>query len=235
VESIGKGLEGNWGTYGPVTPELPDCVSPFISGYDLLAHFTSCSPSRASSLIHTLWGYILYTPLSVGPFASTLIEGLTATGSIAYRWNDGYGDDPSYTSHAHGWSTAPTSVLMNYVLGIKFVKPAGTEWSLEPFLMGLEAAEGGFEGVTGWFGVKWSLKRDSGTSTSRGGVLTINLSTPTSTSGTISIPACNGVVSTNGITVGGKKVSASASGAVTLKGGNSTVTVTFDSITPLQA
>ena len=46
------------------------------------------------ALIHRLWGYIVYTELSV---QSTLIEGLTANGSIAYRWNDGYGGDPSYT------------------------------------------------------------------------------------------------------------------------------------------
>jgi hypothetical protein len=100
---------------------------------------------------------MLYTPLSVG--GSTLIEGLTANGSIAYRWNDGYGNDPSYTSHAHGWSTAPTSVFIQYVLGLRFIQPAGKVWTLQPFLFGLGAAEGGYEGVEGWFGVKWSLKR----------------------------------------------------------------------------
>lgn len=156
---ISQALTQHWGTFGPATPELPDCVSPFISGFELLAHFEACSPSLASELIHRLWGYMLYTPLSVG--GSTLIEGLTTNGSIAYRWNDGYGNDPSYTSHAHGWSTAPSSVLINYVLGIKFASPAGKEWTLEPFLMGLEAAEGGFEGVNGWYGVKWSLQRKS--------------------------------------------------------------------------
>jgi len=227
AEQISQGLTKYWGTYGPVTPELADCVSPFVSGYELLAHFTSCSPSLASELIHNLWGYMLYTPLSVQ--GSTLIEGLTANGSIAYRWNDGYGDDPSYTSHAHGWSTAPTSVFINYVLGVKLASPGGKTWSLEPFLMGLESAEGGFEGVEGWFGVKWTLEGPRGSSSS---VLTINISTPSTTQGTFSVPDCNGVVVKNGILVDGKVVGSSNS-SVAVQGGKRVIVVKFESIASL--
>jgi len=128
-------------------------------------------------------------------------------------------------------------VLINYVLGVRFVSPAGAEWSVEPFLMGLEGAEGGFWGVRGWWGVKWVLERDSGTSPTRGGTLTLNLSTPPSTNGTFSIPACNGVVSAGGISVDGKKVSGTGEGegegVVEVMGGNRTISVRFDSVAPI--
>lgn len=32
---ISEGLEGNWGEFGAVAPELPDTVSPFIGGFEV--------------------------------------------------------------------------------------------------------------------------------------------------------------------------------------------------------
>lgn len=31
---VSEGLEKNWGDFGPVAPELPDTISPFISGFE---------------------------------------------------------------------------------------------------------------------------------------------------------------------------------------------------------
>jgi hypothetical protein len=97
--SISAGLEKNWNDLGPVAPELPDTISPFISGFEvcagfqqnngmtsdvlsaiqLQAHFVAGNASRAMDLLHREWGYMLYTNLSV---ESTLLEGFTANGSI---------------------------------------------------------------------------------------------------------------------------------------------------------
>jgi hypothetical protein len=33
--SISKGLQKNWNELGPVAPELPDTISPFISGFEV--------------------------------------------------------------------------------------------------------------------------------------------------------------------------------------------------------
>lgn len=35
ANSISAGLEKNWNDLGPVAPELPDTISPFISGFEV--------------------------------------------------------------------------------------------------------------------------------------------------------------------------------------------------------
>ena len=42
---------------------------------------------------------------------STFLEGYLADGTLGYRGAYGYLNDASYVSHAHGWSTGPTSAL----------------------------------------------------------------------------------------------------------------------------
>lgn len=102
AKRISEGLEKQWVALGPVPPELPDTISPFISGFEvcallqynyylwgvneadvfllqLQAHFVAGNDSRAFDLLHREWGYILYTNISV---QSTLVEGLTANGSL---------------------------------------------------------------------------------------------------------------------------------------------------------
>lgn len=71
-----------------------------------------------------------------------------------------------------------------------------------------------------------------GSSASHGGVLTIKLSTPSSTKGTISIPACNGVVAKSGISVDGK-VAGTSSSAIEMQGGERSIKIKFDSIVPI--
>ncbi|KAI0752003.1 Six-hairpin glycosidase [Fomes fomentarius] len=154
--SISKGLTKNWNDLGPVAPELPDTISPFISGLELQAHFEAGNDDVAMDLLRREWGYMLYTNLSV---QSTLLEGFTANGSLSYRSYRGYNYDPAYTSHAHGWSSGPTSALTYYVLGLTVTSPQGQTWQVAPHLSGLSAAEGGFTTPLGWFGVKWEKTR----------------------------------------------------------------------------
>jgi hypothetical protein len=101
VASISKGLQKNWNDLGPVAPELPDTISPFISGFEvgslqlceasvseaslqLQAHFIAGKDEVAMDLLRREWGYMLYTNLSV---QSTLLEGFTANGSLGWASN----------------------------------------------------------------------------------------------------------------------------------------------------
>ncbi|THU84315.1 Six-hairpin glycosidase, partial [Dendrothele bispora CBS 962.96] len=181
-QRVSDGLMNSWNDLGPLPPELPDTISPFISGFELQAHFEAGNDNRALDLLHRTWGYMLYTNLSV---QSTLLEGFTANGSLAYRANVGYNHDPAYTSHAHGWSSGPTSALTIYVLGLSVTAVQGSEWLLSPHVGsgGMTAAEGGFETALGWFGANWTLG-DNGSQS-----VAIEVTTPEGTSGMFVVPA----------------------------------------------
>ncbi|KAI5118176.1 hypothetical protein M0805_008417 [Coniferiporia weirii] len=209
ANSISKGLTNNWNALGAVAPEAPDTIAPFIGGFELQAHFISGNDERALDLLHREWGYMLYTNLSV---QSTLLEGYTANGSLGYRSALGYNYDFSYTSHAHGWSTGPTSALTFYVLGLQVTSPQGATWTLAPHLSGLRAAEGGFSTPLGWFGASWGAEDN--------GRVTISLSTPVGTRGTVVVPG-NGTnirLNEDVMELGGSKM-------IKIEGGNHTIVV----------
>ncbi|KAH8822741.1 bacterial alpha-L-rhamnosidase domain-containing protein [Flagelloscypha sp. PMI_526] len=98
ARKVSQGLTKNWNDIGPVTPELPDTISPFVSSWEVEAHFAAEEPERAVQLIRKLWGYALDGPNMGG---STIVEGLSANGSLYYRSEAGYNYDPAYTSMAH--------------------------------------------------------------------------------------------------------------------------------------
>ncbi|EGO04202.1 glycoside hydrolase family 78 protein [Serpula lacrymans var. lacrymans S7.3] len=201
-QQISVGLTNYWTDIGPLCPELADTIIPFIGGLELQAHFIAGNGSRALDLLRREWGYILYTNISVH---STFLEGFTANGSLGYRAAAGYDYDYSYTSHSHGWSTGPTPALSFYVVGLQVTSPQGATWRVAPVLSGLDAAEGGYETSLGWFGVKWSV--DNGT-------LTVLVTTPEGTNGTVVLPGSGNV------TLDGKE---SGSGPVSVSGGNHTL------------
>ncbi|KAJ7092292.1 Six-hairpin glycosidase [Mycena belliarum] len=211
--SVSAGLEKNWNELGAVAPELPDTISPFISGFELQAHFVAGNASRAMDLLHREWGYMLYTNLSVG---STLLEGFTANGSLSYRSYRGYNYDPAYTSHAHGWSSGPTSALTIYVLGLSVTAPQGTQWLMSPRLAGLPRAEGGFETALGWFGAKWSVKMRGATTT-----LNVELDVPRGTKGSFELP--EELRGARYVTVDGRKTGIGSASIVDLSGGKHTL------------
>jgi len=104
-----------------------------------------------------MWGYMLDGP---GMTNSTLLEGYRTDGYIHYPayWSD------ARNSHAHGWATGPTTVLMQGVLGIILTSPLGKTWSIEPHLTKwLSYARGGFATKLGKFEVAISLMRSFST------------------------------------------------------------------------
>jgi hypothetical protein len=143
------------------------------------AHFLANQPARALELIRRQWGYMLYANITT---QSTLLEGFTANGSLGYRYYAGYNNDFSYTSHAHGWSTGPTSTLTNFLLGLSVTKPLGREWLLKPIVeegMGVNQAQGGFETSLGWFGANWTWSD---------GTFELGVTAPEGTSGLVVLP-----------------------------------------------
>lgn len=175
IASIAATLVNNWTPIGPVTPELPINISPFISGFELIGRFTVRDSSRAFELLRTLWGWALNNPNGT---QSTLIEGYLSNGNFSYRINRGY-PDVSYTSQSHGWSSGPTSALTNFVLGLDITAPLGSAWTLAPQMGNLTHVEGGFVTGLGKFQASW---------TKQGGCVVGSWNTPPGTSGTLTLP-----------------------------------------------
>jgi len=156
--AISDSLTRNWTPIGPEPPELPHNISPFITSFEIQAHFEADRADRALDLIRRTWGWYLNNPNGT---ESTVIEGYRTDGSFGYRFNRGY-PNPSYTSHAHGWSSGPTSALTEYVLGLRVVSPAGGRWRLRPQFGGLEWCEGGFTTGLGKYQAKWRRAAGAG-------------------------------------------------------------------------
>ncbi|KAJ8091938.1 hypothetical protein PM082_024173 [Marasmius tenuissimus] len=216
---VSQGLMKNWRNLGPEPPELPDTISPFISGFELQAHFEADQPQRALDLLHRTWGYMLYTNLSV---ESTLLEGFTVNGSLSYRSYRGYNYDPAYTSHAHGWSSAPTSALTTYVLGLGVTTPAGKTWVVKPVYVegvsdGGDGVKGGFETPLGQFGVELSW--------ASAGELEANIESPEGTSGEFIVPSVFMSSGNIEVQVDGKVQVANAKRSVALNGGVHSISV----------
>ncbi|KAI1848837.1 hypothetical protein JX266_005265 [Neoarthrinium moseri] len=180
-QAISEQLTGNWNAIGAVSPELPGQISPFISSFEIQAHFLAGQAPRALDLIRRSWGWYLNHENGT---QSTVIEGYLANGTFGYRWNRGYYNDPSYTSHAHGWSAGPTSALTNFVLGLTVTGLAGSEWTLMPQFGNLTFAEGGFSTSLGKFQAAWNTAQGNDG-------YNVTVSTPEGTSGTVLLPLLN--------------------------------------------
>jgi hypothetical protein len=115
---------------------------------------------------------------------STFIEGYATDGSPHYQ---PYTNDLK-VSHAHGWSSGPTSFLTFHIAGIKLIGPAGSKWVIEPNLGDLKRIEAGFKTSLGGFGV--DVERLSNMS------LVVTFETPSRTKGSLSLehPDCEGLI-----------------------------------------
>jgi len=149
---MSKQLTKNWTPIGPEPPELPGNISPFITGFELQAHFAIGDTIRALDLMRRTWGWYLVHEAGT---QSTMIEGYRTDGTFGYRAERGYQNDPSYVSHAHGWSTGATSALTNYIAGLQVTGPGGEAWAVRPQFGLLGWAEAGFMTPKGKLRTKW--------------------------------------------------------------------------------
>ncbi|RAR13132.1 glycoside hydrolase family 78 protein [Stemphylium lycopersici] len=178
---ISTALTKNWTPIGAEPPELPGNISPFISSFEIQAHFLVNRADRALDLIRRSWGW--YADNRNGNGGSTVIEGYRTDGTFGYRSERGYGGDASYVSHAHGWSSGPTSALTEFVAGLRVLEPAGMRWRCMPHFGDLERARAGFLTRRGRFEVVW-LKGPEG--------YEVQLETPVGTDGEIRLPVLEG-------------------------------------------
>lgn len=183
--AITTALRARWGPYGAPAPEagsVPDTISPFVGYFELLAHFASGDAASAHELARRQWGaFMLDDPRTTN---STFVEGYTADGSLRYA---PYSND-ARVSHAHGWSTGPTSVLTFYTAGLRVTGPGGSRWVVAPRLGGgLGEVAAGYVAPLGQFAV--DVKGDKGS----GLVTDLSFSTPVGTVGDVSIELGPGV------------------------------------------
>ncbi|KAF4951626.1 hypothetical protein FSARC_12869 [Fusarium sarcochroum] len=173
-QRISDYLASNWTPIGPSCPELPQNISPFISSIEIVSHFRAGRPDRGFKLMEDAWGWYLTNPNGT---QSTVPEGYLIDGSWGYRGDYGYRQDPSYVSHAHGWSSGPTSALTEYAVGLRVTKPQGQEWVLEPMSFNeIRQAEAGFTTALGKFSASYILQ---------GKKLVVSWDSPKSTRGQI--------------------------------------------------
>ena len=186
--SVSKALQDLWNKIGPVSPELPNTISPFISGVELLGHLQVGEVDRAMNLTQRLWGFLLNDSTMTG---STFAEGITSNGSLYYRSQDGYKYDASYTSLSHSWSVAPTTALSTRIVGLSITGFGGKTWELKPALGKLLTARTGFETGLGKFVASLQAAAN----------FTIELSAPTGTHGRILLPSTYQQITLNGAVV----------------------------------
>lgn len=180
--AITSGLRSRWGPYGAPAPEVgstPATVSPFIGYFELLAHYTAGNASAALELMRTQWGFMLDDPRMTN---STFIEGYAADGSLRYA---PYKHD-ARVSHAHGWSTGPTSLLTFYTAGLRVTGAGGETWIVAPRLGGLRSVKAGYAAPSGGF----SVEVEGGTTS--GVVGALKFVTPEATVGEVDIPGVQG-------------------------------------------
>ena len=171
--SISAFLRSRWTPYGAPAPEAGNAISPFISGFELEAHWLASDAGSALDLIRSMWAdFMLDDPRMTN---STFIEGYASDGSLHYA---PYSNDPR-VSHAHGWATGPTSLLTFYVAGLRLVSAEGKTWRVEPLPGDLESVEAGFQTGLGAF---------ASSLVASGGVVSgLNFSTPEGTTGSVAL------------------------------------------------
>lgn len=146
-QQISTNLRQRWTKYGAPATEFPNVISPFASSFELLAHCAAGNHDFAVELMELMWGYMLD---GEGFTNSTCVEGYRIDGDIQYPayWSS------ARNSHAHGWSTGPTMVLLTKILGITLETPLGETWTIEPHLTRwLRNVRGGFATGLGIFEV----------------------------------------------------------------------------------
>lgn len=173
ADTITETLHSRWSVVGAPAPEAGDTVSPFISSYELEAHFVAGKPEYAIGLMEYMWGdFMLDDPRMTN---STFIEGYSTDGSIHYA---PYSDD-ARISHAHGWSTGPTGVLSRYAAGLQVTGPAGKTWFMAPQPGNLTDIQAGYQTNLGNFSAHWTSDQNRSWN--------YDFSAPSGTTGTVKV------------------------------------------------
>jgi alpha-L-rhamnosidase len=163
--------------FGPLTAESatdPDdeqFISPYMSGWELIAALQQHRGALARTMLEALWGHMARgDPGTMWEAISTDGQPQSLDRGRVYRGR---------TSLAHGWSTAPGYALPAYVLGMRPASPGWRHWLVEPIQMGLHWARGQVETPEGPLAVAWNM---------RAGEMHLQVDPPPGTSGTVVLP-----------------------------------------------
>ena len=140
-------------------------ISPFISGFELRARLLAGDVDGALELIRMTW-----KPMIEGDPGGTTWERLHATEA---RPNTGQ------ESTAHPWGSQPTSVLTDYVLGIRAAAPGYVAWTVSPQPGDLDWAQGTLPTPRGPIASRWRRGSDS---------FQVTVVAPIGTVGTVVVP-----------------------------------------------
>jgi alpha-L-rhamnosidase len=145
-------------------------ISPYVTGFELLARLGVDDSHNASELMSSLWG----TMIAPGDFQSGAIwEAIALDGKPALGKS---------TSLAHGWAAMPAPALSSLVLGIQPVSAGYATWRIQPHPGDLQWAEGRAPTPRGPIDVAWSHAQ----TTSQ---FNMRVSAPADTSGQIAVPS----------------------------------------------
>ena len=130
--AIARYLNSNLGTLGALTPEWGRNISGFAGSMQLMAMSVASRDADALGLMRRQWGFMFNHPTRS---TRTFWEGFGADGG-----SGGYA--PWFVSHAHGWSSGPTSALTFYTLGISPTTVKGQQYGVIPHPGDLTHVEG---------------------------------------------------------------------------------------------
>lgn len=163
-----------WTTpYGPVAfstdTGYQQCISPFVSHYEVAARMASGKTASAFALLRMLWGHMD----APGPDDSSADWEMVAP--------DGAPGKGAPTHLAHGWASGATADLSAYVLGVQPVRAGYRTWLVQPHPGSLSWAEGNVPTLRGTIAVRWTQDH-------RSGRFVLEVSAPAGSRGTISVP-----------------------------------------------
>ncbi|MGH2982597.1 MAG: alpha-L-rhamnosidase C-terminal domain-containing protein, partial [Solirubrobacterales bacterium] len=165
-------------------PFMGRYISPYQSGWEVLARLQYYRTAEALDLTRRLWGRML-----AGDPGDTLWEKMTVDGGVApYQAANPDGSPmienarAGETSLAHGWSAGPTAALSAYVLGLRPASAGWAKWLVEPQPGDLTFAQGSVGTPEGKLGARW--ERDAAGRRS----FKITVKVPHGTTGTVAVP-----------------------------------------------
>ena len=177
IAGILRFLRGGWTDHGALlsqpAPSLKDpnghVVEPLNNGWEIEALFEHGDTAGALKLMHLLYDQML-DPSSVS-YTGAFWEFLRPGGAA-----DMYPRD----SLAHGWSSAPTRLLTEYVLGVAPVSPGYATFSVAPHPATLTWAEGTVPTPHGAINAAWRRTRS---------LFTLTIEVPPGTTAQATVPA----------------------------------------------
>jgi len=169
---LAKLKESLWTQYGPKpfsdAKDKP-YISPYVTGFEVVARLRANDTGNAIHLLSTLWGPMIAPGDSQ---TGTIWEAVSFDGKPALGRT---------TSLSHGWAAMPAAALSSLVLGIQPVTAGYATWRVQPHPGDLQWAEGRAPTPKGPIDVAWG--RGQATSS-----FTMRVVAPAETSGEIAVP-----------------------------------------------